>query len=149
MDSYPEVVFTSPTAFGSFTEAQVVLCPTNTLTCPTPNKIIQAVLVADFNRDGYLDLLAVGTVYDTKPETLSNPRPSCMARKKVSHLRDLRLWKIMEVRHIWLTSTGMVMWTFYSTIAGLCVDLLGGRARNIPKTTLGKCYAPDSRRVEE
>ena len=36
------------------------------------NKVIMQVQVADFNRDGYLDLLVMTQTYDDKPETMAN-----------------------------------------------------------------------------
>lgn len=71
LDGYPEVVFTTPQGLRIFHGGPNGPRPDQYTDLPTSNKVIQDVLVADFNHDGYLDLLAVGTAYDTKPETLA------------------------------------------------------------------------------
>jgi hypothetical protein len=71
LDGFPEVVFTTRNGLRIFRGGPNGPSPDRYIDLPTSNKAIQDVLVADLNRDGYLDLLAVGTVYDTKPETLA------------------------------------------------------------------------------
>lgn len=39
---------------------------------PGRGQMIYYVLVGDFNRDGWLDLLGVAYTYDDKPQTLAN-----------------------------------------------------------------------------
>ena len=71
LDGYPEVVFTTSDGLRIFHGGPNGPRPDQYTDLPTSNKVIQDVLVADFNRDGYLDLLAVGTAYDTRPESLA------------------------------------------------------------------------------
>src|SRR5207244_7751464 len=65
LDDYPEVVFPTPNGLRIFHGGPKGPRPDQYIDLPTKNKILEDVLVADFNRDGYLDLLAVGLVYHT------------------------------------------------------------------------------------
>ena len=69
LNGYPDLVFAR--------HNDVRLCP-NGPDGPRPDRFLDLpcrlpnVQVADFNRDGYLDLLVVSQTYDDKPETMAN-----------------------------------------------------------------------------
>ena len=71
LDGYPDLVITTPDGLRIFRGGPAGVAPDRYVDLPTPCKGIQNVFVADFNRDGWLDLLALGTTYDDKPETLA------------------------------------------------------------------------------
>ena len=78
LDGYPEVIFAE--TLNSEEEARACLriyrggpggpAIDRSVVLPA-NSGLQDVRVADFNRDGYLDLLGVSQVYDDRPETLA------------------------------------------------------------------------------
>jgi len=78
LDGYPEVVFAGATYTEGASIARLRIhqggphgpVPNRFVDLPT-NDTLQDVDVADFNRDGYLDLLFTCQVYDAKPETLA------------------------------------------------------------------------------
>ena len=77
-DGYPEVVFADEVRTETETRAILRIYqggpggPTAERFVDLPvNNICQDVIVADFNRDGYLDLLFTCQVYDTTPETMA------------------------------------------------------------------------------
>jgi len=73
MDGYPDLVFSRYGGGGLriFPGGPEGPRMDRFIDLDTPNKHILQVHVADFNRDGYLDLLAIGQTYDDKPETMA------------------------------------------------------------------------------
>ena len=78
LDGYPELAFTQgalrDTGWATFVRiyqgGPQGPSPGRHVDLPA-KKVLQDLRVADFNRDGYLDLLTLSQVYDTKPETLA------------------------------------------------------------------------------
>lgn len=75
LDGYPDLVFVTQGGLRIFpggSEGPRPDCFVDLPTVkPTVNKVIMQVHVADFNHDGYLDLLAMEQTYDDKPETMA------------------------------------------------------------------------------
>ena len=71
LDGYPELVFVSPEGLRIFHGGPDGLKPDRYSILPGRGEMIHYVLVGDFNRDGWLDLLAVAYTYDHKPETMA------------------------------------------------------------------------------
>ena len=70
MDGYPECIFTTE-GLRIFYGGPEGPRPEHFVDLPATNNVNQDVQVADFNRDGYLDVFVIGQAYDTKPETLA------------------------------------------------------------------------------
>ncbi len=73
LDGYPDVVlagcdFNNTRIFNGGPDGP---SPTQFVDLMGSNSVVTSIGVADFNRDGYLDLLTAGLVYDTRPETLA------------------------------------------------------------------------------
>ncbi|MBL9215539.1 MAG: VCBS repeat-containing protein [Opitutaceae bacterium] len=71
LDGWPECVFTGPGADLRIFAGSPSGPSADRYTDLPANEGIQDLQVADFNRDGYLDILAVSQVYDTSPATLA------------------------------------------------------------------------------
>ncbi|MSO21653.1 MAG: VCBS repeat-containing protein [Acidobacteria bacterium] len=69
-DGNPDLAFVEA-AIRIFSGGPKGLDPSRFVDIPTMNKTLMDLQTADFNRDGFLDLLVVGQVYDTQPETLA------------------------------------------------------------------------------
>ena len=72
LDGHPDLVFTTHDGLRIFPGGAGGPSSERFVDLPTPLVHVQCVLVADFNRDGYLDLLALATTYDDKPETMAH-----------------------------------------------------------------------------
>ncbi len=72
LDGYADLAFTSPEGLRVFHGGPDGLVPDRYSILPCQAQKIHYVLVGDFNRDGWLDLLAVAYTYDDKPETMAN-----------------------------------------------------------------------------
>ena len=78
LDGYPEVIFLASTRINDEVHSFLRIyqggpegpVPGRHVELPT-GPVLQGLQVADFNRDGFLDLLYICTVYDTKPESLA------------------------------------------------------------------------------
>lgn len=71
LDGYPDLVFVSPVGLRIFHGGPDSLRSDRFVELPDRGQFFHYVLVADFNRDGWLDLLAVAYTYDDKPETMA------------------------------------------------------------------------------
>ncbi|MFH1006833.1 MAG: VCBS repeat-containing protein [Candidatus Latescibacterota bacterium] len=71
-DGYADLVLVSSEGLRIFHGGPDGLKPDRYTILPGRGEMIQYVLVGDFNRDGWLDLLAVAYTYDDKPETMAN-----------------------------------------------------------------------------
>jgi hypothetical protein len=72
LDGYPELVMTSPEGLRVFRSGPEGLRPDRYTILRNRGQMSFYVLVADFNHDGWLDLLDVGYTYDAKSETMAN-----------------------------------------------------------------------------
>jgi len=72
LDGYPDPVFTTHEGLRIFPGGPDGPQTDRHVDLLTPSVGIQCLLVADFDRDGYLDLLALATTNDDKPETMAN-----------------------------------------------------------------------------
>jgi len=72
LDGYADLAFVSPEGLRIFHGGPGGLKPDRYSILPGRGEMIHYVLVGDFNRDGWLDLLAVAYTYDDKPETMAN-----------------------------------------------------------------------------
>ena len=72
LDGYPELVMTSPEGLRVFHGGPEGPRPDRFTILPNRGQLSYYVLVADFNHDGWLDLLDVGYTYDAKPKTMAN-----------------------------------------------------------------------------
>ena len=63
---------TTPTSLRLFPGGPHGPDPTRYLDLPGRGNYFLGVLVGDFNRDGWLDLLGVAYTYDDKPETMAH-----------------------------------------------------------------------------
>ena len=71
LDGYPDLAFVSPEGLRIFHGGPDGLRPDRYTVVRSQGQPFGYVLVADLNRDGWLDLLAVPWTYDTKPETMA------------------------------------------------------------------------------
>lgn len=72
LDGYCELVITTPEGLRIFPGAPGGPRPDRYLDLPVRGGHLMQVHVADFNRDGYLDLLASVQTYDDRPETMAH-----------------------------------------------------------------------------
>ena len=72
LDGHADLVLVSPEGLRVFHGGPDGLQPDRYTILPGRGQMIHYVLVGDFDRDGWLDLLAVAYTYDDKPETLAN-----------------------------------------------------------------------------
>ncbi|MBT4499929.1 MAG: VCBS repeat-containing protein [Gemmatimonadetes bacterium] len=72
LDGYADLVLVSPEGLRIFHGGPDGLQPDRYSILPGRGQMIHYVLVGDFDRDGWLDLLAVAYTYDDKPETMAN-----------------------------------------------------------------------------
>ena len=72
LDGYADLVFVSPEGLRLFHGGPEGFHPDRHTILRAQGQMIHFVLVGDFNRDGWLDLLAVAYTYDDKPETMGN-----------------------------------------------------------------------------
>ncbi len=72
LDGYVDLAFVSPEGLRIFHGGADGLLPDRYSILPNRGEYFHYVLVGDFNRDGWLDLLAVAYTYDDNPETLAN-----------------------------------------------------------------------------
>ena len=72
LDGYTDLAFVSPEGLRLFHGGPDGLHPNRYSILPARGQMIHYVLVGDFDRDGWLDLLAVAYTYDDEPETLAN-----------------------------------------------------------------------------
>ncbi len=72
LDGYADLVLTRNEGLRIFPGGPDGVKPDRFIDLPTPGRYIMEVHVADFNRDGHLDLLATALTYDDKPETFAN-----------------------------------------------------------------------------
>jgi len=70
-NGFPDLVFIAPDGLRIFHGGPDGLKPDRYSILPSRGQTFYYVLVADFNRDGWLDLLAVTYTYDDKPETMN------------------------------------------------------------------------------
>jgi hypothetical protein len=70
LDGCPEFVMTAPEGLRVFPGGPDGPRPDHFTILPNKGELSFYVLVADFNRDGWLDLFDVGYTYDAKPETM-------------------------------------------------------------------------------
>ena len=71
-DGYADLAIVSPEGLRIFHGGPDGLAPDRYSILAVGGQMIHYVLVGDFNRDGWLDLLAVAYTYDDKPETKAN-----------------------------------------------------------------------------
>ena len=71
-DGHVDLAFGSPEGVRVFHGGPDGLAPDRYTVLPVDGRMIYYVLVGDFDRDGWLDLLAVAYTYDCKPETMVN-----------------------------------------------------------------------------
>jgi len=71
-DGYADLAMTAPGGLRVFPGGPDGPQPQRFYNLPDRGQFFQFVLVADFNRDGWLDLLGVAHIYDDKPETIAN-----------------------------------------------------------------------------
>ena len=71
LDGYPDMAFVSPDGLRIFHGGPAGLQSDRYTVLPNRGNFFHNVLVADLNRDGWLDLLAVAYTYDDKPETMA------------------------------------------------------------------------------
>lgn len=71
LDGYPDLVFIAPDGLRIFHGGPDGIRPDNYSVLPSRGQTFYYVLAADFNRDGWLDLLAIAYTYDDKPETMA------------------------------------------------------------------------------
>lgn len=71
-DGYPDLVIVNPEGLRIFPGGPNGPKPDKFVNLPHRGQFFGYVLVADFNRDGWLDLLAVAYTYDDKPKTMAN-----------------------------------------------------------------------------
>ena len=82
LDGHPDLAITTQEDCGSFRAGQRVPARTDMSILPTTGGHVMQAHVADFNRDGYLDLLASVQTYDEKPESMAIPRSSSTGRRR-------------------------------------------------------------------
>ena len=71
LDGYPDLAFIAPDGLRVFHGGPAGLQPDRYTVLPNRGNFFYNVLVADLNRDGWLDLLAIAYTYDDKPETMA------------------------------------------------------------------------------
>ena len=71
-DGHVDLAFTAPGGLRVFHGGAQGLRPDRYSVLPDRGNFFHSVLVGDFNRDGWLDLIACAYTYDDKPETLAN-----------------------------------------------------------------------------
>ena len=72
LDGYVDLAFVSPEGLRVFQGGPDGIKPEQYTILAGRGEMIHYVLVGDFNKDGWLDLLAVAYTYDDKPETMAN-----------------------------------------------------------------------------
>jgi hypothetical protein len=72
LDGYPDMAFVTAHGVRLFHGGPEGPRPDRYLDLPMPPLPVQSVHVADFNRDGYLDLVVTTKTYDDKPESIAN-----------------------------------------------------------------------------
>ena len=71
-NGYPDLVMVVPGGLRIFPGGPDGPRPDDYYDLPDRGNFFHSVVVADFNRDGWLDLIGVGYTYDDKPETMAN-----------------------------------------------------------------------------
>ena len=71
-DGYADLAFPAPGGLWLFHGGPDGLQPDRYTVLPDRGQFFHSVMVGDFNRDGWLDLIACAYTYDDKPETMAN-----------------------------------------------------------------------------